>query len=160
MLASAVTVLDGQGRPTSAQDAAIQAGTSNGEHEAYLEAQVHKLLRPLLGQAGSMTVAVSVARSQQQTRSVREALLPSGQWRGMPTGLLQSGKLRYAEDAPAGLGSAVDPALDGNTELSFSHGRTVDQAEEAPGRIQRISASVIINDAVMPARRYRRGGIG
>lgn len=151
MTASEVAVIDGHGAPVSSSDNGSTAAPSGRrDQEAYLEGQIRKVLQPILGPQGNLSVAVSVSYSAQQKKTSREELLPSGKWRGMPTGLLEAGKVQYADNAPPasdGKTGSSDPSLDGNTELTFTHGRYVEQTEEAPGKVNRISASVIISSA-------------
>ncbi|WP_035060053.1 flagellar M-ring protein FliF C-terminal domain-containing protein [Andreprevotia chitinilytica] len=152
MTASEVAVIDGQGVPVAgAGTQAADNPASRRNQDIYLENQVRKVLLPVIGPQGNLSVAVAVTYTQQQRKTSREELLPSGAWRGMPVGLLQNGKLRYPEvqpeEGPSTTTADADPAAEGSTELTFAHGRYVEQVDEAPSKIARISVSAIVGAA-------------
>ncbi|XZG71916.1 flagellar M-ring protein FliF C-terminal domain-containing protein [Chitinibacteraceae bacterium HSL-7] len=145
-----VSVIDERGLPVSgvADGMGRGLGMSRQGLEAHLEAKIRQLLQPMIGAEGVLSVAVAVSYSQIQKRTSRDVPTSSGTFRGVPAGVLQSSRTKHegltsSRNADENNGSQ---SLN-NEELVFSSGRSVEQTEEGPDKVIRLTASVVIAKA-------------
>lgn len=142
-----VSVIDGRGIPVTSSDEGEQGRfrASRQTQESYLEEKIKQLLRPMIGPDGEMSVAVAISYSQAQKRVSKDMPVATGNVRGMQTGVLQSSKTK--SDGASNPESDASPSGTSDEELVFTAGRIVEQMEEGPDKVIRISASVIIGKA-------------
>lgn len=155
-----VVILDGKGNLLTSTQASPQADGSpvlgsqleqKAAIEAYLEKKAAKLLHNIALPPARAEVIVDVTLSESQRNITREELIPSGQLRGLPVGLLQQGHFnRHPPSAPAPVRTdegtetvaASEPKIEDRYE--FANGKQIEQISNPIGSIVRVSVSVVV----------------
>ncbi|GLS04394.1 hypothetical protein GCM10007860_15410 [Chitiniphilus shinanonensis] len=147
-----VSVIDGSGRPISGANESSAGSYGRHAQEAYLEGKVRQVLSPVVGASGGLSVAVAITYSQQHRKTLKEEPLAAGAYKQIPVGVLQSKRLHGAEvlAEDESVTDGVEGSAKQDEDLTFATGKFVEQVDEGPSAIIRLSASVIIRDPENP----------
>lgn len=155
-----VVILDGKGNlltsslaRSNADDGSAGGGSQLEQKaaiEAYLEKKAAKLLQSIAAPPARAEVIIDVSLSESQRHITREELIPSGQLRGIPVGLLQRGHFNKRPAAPQNLTKSADgtdavlPEPSVEDQYEFANGKQIEQINNPIGAVERISVSVVI----------------